>query len=60
MAFLGAAMWVAFSGTMNKTQTKVDSNVTTIGSDSGTPAAGVGGSAPTGAGTGGTGTPTNR
>ena len=60
MAFLGAAMWVAFSGTMNKTQTKVDSNVTTIGSDSGTPTGGVGGSAPGGAGTGGTGTPTNR
>lgn len=60
MAFLGAAMWVAFSGTMNKAQTKVDSNVTTIGSDSGGPATGgVGGSAPSGTGTGGTGTPTN-
>lgn len=59
MAFLGAAMWVAFSGTMNKTQTKVDSNVTTIGSDSGAPASGgVGGSAPGGTGTGGTGTAT--
>jgi len=58
MAFLGAAMWVAFNGTMNKAQTKVDSNVTTIGSDSGTPAqgGGVGGSAPAGTGTGGTGT----
>lgn len=60
MAFLGAAMWVAFSGTMNKAQTKVDSNVTTIGSDSGGPSAGgVGGSAPSGTGTGGTGTPTH-
>lgn len=60
MAFLGAAMWIAFSGTMNKAQTKVDSNVTTIGSDSGgSPAGGVGGSAPAGTGTGGTRSPTN-
>lgn len=54
MAFLGAAMWVAFNGTMNKAQTKVDNNVTTIGSDSGAPSGGIGGTAPTGFGTGGT------
>ena len=56
MAFLGAAMWVAFNGTMNKAQTKVDNNVTTIGSDSGGPSGGIGGTAPTGLGTGGTAT----
>ncbi len=47
MAFLGAAMWFAFSNTMNHAQSKVNDNVTSIGSDTGTPsggAAGVGGS----------------
>jgi len=44
MAFLGAAMWLAFSGTMTKAQSKVDNNVTSIGNDSGGGATGgVGG-----------------
>jgi len=48
MAFLGAAMWFAFSGTMNTAQSKVDNNVTQIGGNSSTGAAtagGVGGTA---------------
>jgi len=50
MAFLGAAMWFAFNGTMHTAQSKVDTNVNSIGS-------GAGGSGPgSGAGTGGTGT----
>jgi len=40
MAFLGAAMWVAFNGTMHSAQSKVDTNVNTIGAGSG----GAGGS----------------
>ncbi len=48
MAFLGAAMWFAFSNTMNHAQSKVDSNVTSIGSDGG-------GGSPTGGGVGGSG-----
>ena len=48
MAFLGAAMWIAFSATMTKAQSKVDNNVTSIGADTG------GG---TGGGVGGTGLP---
>jgi len=35
MAFLGAGMWLAFNGTMNKAQTKVDNNVTSIGGSGG-------------------------
>ena len=31
MAFLGAAMWVAFNGTMHSAQSKVDTNVNSIG-----------------------------
>jgi len=31
MAFLGAAMWVAFNGTMHSAQSKVDNNVNSIG-----------------------------
>ena len=49
MAFLGAAMWFAFNGTMHTAQSKVDTNVNSIGS-------GAGGSGPgSGAGTGGSG-----
>jgi len=51
MAFLGAAMWVAFSGTMNTAQSKVDNNVTQIGSNnpgSASGSAGVGGTAGSG------------
>ncbi|MHB8464308.1 MAG: hypothetical protein ACYDH6_18310 [Acidimicrobiales bacterium] len=33
MAFLGAAMWFAFSHTMRTAQSRVDSNVAKIGSD---------------------------
>lgn len=33
MAFLGAAMWFAFSHTMRAAQSKVDSNVAKIGSN---------------------------
>jgi hypothetical protein len=47
MAFLGAAMWFAFNGTMHTAQSRVDTNVNSIGSG-----AAVGGS---GAGTGGAG-----
>ena len=36
MAFLGAAMWIAFNGTMHSAQSKVDTNVNTIGSGTGT------------------------
>jgi len=32
MAFLGAAMWIAFNGTMHSAQSKVDTNVNSIGS----------------------------
>ena len=49
MAFLGAAMWFAFNGTMHTAQSKVDTNVNSIGSGSG-----GGGGTGTG-GTGGTG-----
>ena len=35
MAFLGAAMWIAFNGTMHTAQSKVDSNVNSIGSGGG-------------------------
>jgi hypothetical protein len=31
MAFLGAAMWIAFNGTMHSAQSKVDTNVNSIG-----------------------------
>jgi hypothetical protein len=48
MAFLGAAMWIAFSGTMQKAQSKVDTNVNSIGS---------GGNGATGGNAGGTGLP---
>jgi hypothetical protein len=44
MAFLGAAMWFAFNGTMNTATSKVNNNVSQLGSNS--PAggsAGVGG-----------------
>ena len=49
MAFLGAAMWVAFHTTMNHAQSKVDSNVNTIGQDTGGSSGGstgVGGTGP--------------
>ena len=49
MAFLGAAMWFAFNGTMHTAQSKVDTNVNSIGSG-----AAVGGSG-SGGGTGGSG-----
>jgi hypothetical protein len=49
MAFLGAAMWFAFNGTMHTAQSKVDTNVNSIGSG-----AAVGGSG-SGGGTGGPG-----
>lgn len=49
MAFLGAAMWVAFNGTMHSAQSKVDSNVNSIGSG--------GGNGATGGNAGGTGLP---
>jgi hypothetical protein len=52
MAFMGAAMWFAFSRTMNTTQSKVDTNVNQLGSNSG--GGGTGGVG--GSGTGGTGT----
>jgi hypothetical protein len=48
MAFLGAAMWIAFNGTMHSAQSKVDSNVNSIG---------TGGSGSGGANAGGTGVP---
>jgi hypothetical protein len=48
MAFLGAAMWIAFNGTMHSAQSKVDTNVNSIGS---------GGGSAGGAGAGGTGLP---
>jgi hypothetical protein len=51
MAFLGAAMWVAFNGTMHSAQSKVDTNVNSIGSGAG------GGGAPAGGGAGGSGLP---
>jgi hypothetical protein len=44
MAFLGAAMWIAFNGTMHSAQSKVDTNVNSIGSGGGTGAGGTGGS----------------
>jgi len=44
MAFLGAAMWFAFSHTMNTAQSKVDQNVSQLGSDQSTGSGGVGGS----------------
>jgi hypothetical protein len=44
MAFLGAAMWFAFSHTMNTAQSKVDQNVSQLGSDQNTGSGGVGGS----------------
>jgi hypothetical protein len=44
MAFLGAAMWFAFSHTMNTAQSKVDQNVSQLGSDQGAGTGGVGGS----------------
>ena len=50
MAFLGAAMWIAFNGTMKTAQSKVDTNVNSIGSGSG------GGGTP-GGNAGGTGLP---
>lgn len=34
MAFLGAAMWVAFDSTMGKAQDQVDAQVTSIGGGS--------------------------
>jgi hypothetical protein len=49
MAFLGAAMWFAFNGTMHTAQSKVDTNVNSIGSG-----AAIGGSG-SGGGTGGSG-----
>jgi hypothetical protein len=48
MAFLGAAMWIAFNGTMHSAQSKVDSNVNSIG---------TGGSGSGGGNAGGTGAP---
>ena len=51
MAFLGAAMWFAFNGTMHTAQSKVDTNVNSIGSG------GVGGSGTGGAGGGPSGGP---
>ena len=50
MAFLGAAMWIAFNGTMHSAQSKVDTNVNSIGSG------GTGGSSG-GGNAGGTGLP---
>ena len=44
MAFLGAAMWIAFNGTMHSAQSKVDTNVNSIGSGGGTGTGGAGGS----------------
>jgi len=44
MAFLGAAMWFAFSHTMNTAQSKVDQNVSQLGSNQSTGSGGVGGS----------------
>ena len=44
MAFLGAAMWVAFSGTMHSAQSKVDTNVNSIGTGGSTGGAATGGS----------------
>jgi hypothetical protein len=47
MAFLGAAMWFAFNGTMHSAQSKVDTNVNSIGSGAavgGTGGGGAGGS----------------
>jgi hypothetical protein len=35
MAFLGAAMWFAFSRTMDTAQSKVDNNVSQLGTDNG-------------------------
>ncbi len=35
MAFLGVAMWVAFSHTMNTAQSRVDTNVSRLGSTQG-------------------------
>jgi hypothetical protein len=49
MAFLGAAMWVAFNGTMHSAQSKVDTNVNSIGTGAG------GTGASSGGGTGGAG-----
>jgi hypothetical protein len=44
MAFLGAAMWFAFSRTMNTAQSKVDNNVNQLGTNNGGGATGgVGG-----------------
>jgi hypothetical protein len=43
MAFLGAAMWIAFNGTMHSAQSKVDTNVNSIGSAGGTGGGGAGG-----------------
>ena len=52
MAFLGAAMWFAFNGTMHTAQSKVDTNVNSIGSG----ATGGGSGSSSGGGTGGSGT----
>jgi hypothetical protein len=44
MAFLGAAMWFAFSGTMNTATSKVNNNVSQLGTNNPTGgSAGVGG-----------------
>ena len=44
MAFLGAAMWFAFNHTMNTAQSKVDTNVNQLGTNSaGGGGGGVGG-----------------
>ncbi len=46
MAFLGVAMWVAFSRTMNHATTNVDHNVSQLGStaQTGSGSIGIGGS----------------
>ncbi len=43
MAFLGAAMWIAFNGTMHTAQSKVDTNVNSIGSGGGAGGGNAGG-----------------
>ena len=58
MAFLGAAMWFAFNGTMHTAQSKVDTNVNSIGSGSGAAGNGSGSGGGTGgSGSGGSGLP---
>ena len=58
MAFLGAAMWFAFNGTMHTAQSKVDTNVNSIGSGSGAAGNGSGpGGGTRGSGSGGSGLP---